>query len=609
MKKMHATLLFTSLILEIIQPIAGLVDPQSQVAVNAQAVTNQSKKMGSETMRTDIVAEGDYGIHWYLTATGELHLGTGTLKDTPIPPVSGANSNDGQLSTQIAKEQGMTNPTQADLQKVGEKVTKVVLDGPVVTSSNAANLFAQFGCVSEYVNLDQLDTSAATTMKGMFFSDQAYVDSEDDKTKYGNNVLKSLDVSKFNTSNVTDMTNMFYQLRQVASYDLSSFNTDKVTNAGSMFFGNSSLKSLDMSHLTFANLRISYFMFSGSAIQKLRLDAFAPPANFTGWEMFGGNSALRQLTLGPKATLSDSASLTDANKIEDETYLNNWQAVGNGKVQNPLGDRYETGNAVMHLYAGEDKPSSVETYVWEPAKREVEPAPIEEGQPVTVKHLDAKGKRLAPDQVLTGNVGEAYKAECLALNGYKMHKVAGKANGAFTTNPTTVTFHYVPRQTIGGELDESVPVNGMVYAKRTINLHSNKNFTDKTPKANYHKQKRANRPIFSVTGYATSKQGYKRYQVRDVNKKSKTAGKTGYITAKYDYVSSAYYRLNQNKVKVLGARGINGYKQKNLKDKIRHYKKGQTLKIKRIISNNKITRFQLTNGQYVTGNKKLVIAE
>ncbi|KRO05066.1 hypothetical protein IV54_GL000458 [Levilactobacillus paucivorans] len=611
MKKWQATLLFTSLVLGITQPIAVLATPNSQPTVTAQAATTQSEATQSDTTKGDVVAEGDYGVHWYLTAAGELHLGAGTLKDTPIPPTTGDGSNNGQLSTQIAEAQGITNPKLPQLQEVGAQVTRVVLDGPVATSANAVNLFAQFGHVSEYVNLDKLDTSAATSMKGMFYSDQAYVDPEDNETKNGNNVLTALDVSHFDTSHVTDMTNMFTQLRKVSSYNLSSFNTDQVTNAGSMFFGNSSLKSLDMSHLTFANLKVAAFMFSGSDLEVLRLDSFAPPANFTGWAMFGGKSTLQQLTLGPKTTLTGDTYLNDANTIEDEAFLDKWQAVGSGKVKNPLGDKYDTGRAVTTLYAGENKPSAVETYVWEPVEREVDPtpAPVEQGQPVTVKHLDTKGKRLAADQVLTGNVGEVYKAECLAINGHKLHKVAGDAKGTFTSTPTTVTFHYIPHQTTGGESDGSVPVNGVVYAKKTINLHSNKNFTDKTPKATYHKQKRANRPVFAVTGYATSKQGYKRYKVRDVNQNSKTAGKTGYITAKYEYVSSAYYILNQKKVKVLGAKGINGYKQKNLKDKVRHYKKGQTLKIKRIISNNKITRFQLTNGQYVTGNKKLVIAE
>jgi len=60
---------------------------------------------------------------------------------------------------------------------------------------------------------------------------------------------------------------------------------------------------------------------------------------------------------------------------------------------------------------------------------------------------------------------------------------------------------------------------------------------------------------------------------------------------------------------VINAKGINAYQQKSLKTKTGHYKSGQKLKIRKIVKFNKTTRFQLTNGKYVSANKKLVIAE
>ena len=49
------------------------------------------------------------------------------------------------------------------------------------------------------------------------------------------NALTSLDVSFFNTANVTDMSDMFYGCALLTSLDLSSFNTAKVTNMNGMF--------------------------------------------------------------------------------------------------------------------------------------------------------------------------------------------------------------------------------------------------------------------------------------------------------------------------------------------------------------------------------------
>ncbi len=42
--------------------------------------------------------------------------------------------------------------------------------------------------------------------------------------------LTTLDVSKFNTSNVTSMLEMFYSCRALTTLNLSNFNTSSVTN-------------------------------------------------------------------------------------------------------------------------------------------------------------------------------------------------------------------------------------------------------------------------------------------------------------------------------------------------------------------------------------------
>ena len=47
--------------------------------------------------------------------------------------------------------------------------------------------------------------------------------------------LKSIDLSSFNTNNVTNMNSMFNNCYSLNSIDLSSFNTNKVTNMKYMF--------------------------------------------------------------------------------------------------------------------------------------------------------------------------------------------------------------------------------------------------------------------------------------------------------------------------------------------------------------------------------------
>ena len=51
------------------------------------------------------------------------------------------------------------------------------------------------------------------------------------------NHLTSLDLSSFNTSNVKDMSSMFYGYNSLTSLDLSSFDTSNVKNMTAMFYG------------------------------------------------------------------------------------------------------------------------------------------------------------------------------------------------------------------------------------------------------------------------------------------------------------------------------------------------------------------------------------
>ena len=72
---------------------------------------------------------------------------------------------------------------------------------------------------------------------------------------------KSIDVSKFDTSKVTNMGFMFYNCPALTSLDLSMFNTSKVTNMYSMFYGCSSLTSLDVSKFDTSQVKNMDYMF------------------------------------------------------------------------------------------------------------------------------------------------------------------------------------------------------------------------------------------------------------------------------------------------------------------------------------------------------------
>ena len=74
--------------------------------------------------------------------------------------------------------------------------------------------------------------------------------------------LTTLDVSKFNTSNVTDMGAMFSCCDKLTTLDLSNLDTSKVTNMYSMFSYCRSLKTLDISNWNTSNVTRMTQMFS-----------------------------------------------------------------------------------------------------------------------------------------------------------------------------------------------------------------------------------------------------------------------------------------------------------------------------------------------------------
>ncbi|MFC6289539.1 MucBP domain-containing protein [Levilactobacillus angrenensis] len=578
--KWQAATLLLGLTIGMGQPVSQVITPHQPAVITARAATTD-----------EIQYQGDYGsVHWYLTTAGDLHLGAGTLAETPVN-----TNNIGQFNTQIALQQE-TSPTETEIKAAGKLVKRVILDGTVKTVANAGALFSQMPNVQEFVNLNQLNTSAATDMHSMFYQDSA---------------VTSLDVSHFDTSHVTQMFGMFGEASSLANLDVSNFNTDNVDSANTMFAGTKSLNEINFENGTFSKLSSTMYMFGRSGVSVINLRSVASTAKLSA-DIFNYSNNIQQITFGPQANFASSSNLNAAQEIPGE-FTGLWQAVGSGTRQNPLGQEFTTGKAITDLYNGKDNPTGVETYVWQPVNRVIEPIippvtppAVSQAQPVTVRYLDEQGKQLANDQVLTGELGASYQADQLSFAGYRLSKTDGQTSGTFTDQAQTVTFHYQRSLQSGGDAAGIAPMASVVYATKKIGLYAGKNFSKKTVKHWYSKQKRTKRPMFVVTGISESKQGNLRYKVRDVNHQSKTAGKTGYITAKASYVAPVYYAKKQAKIKVL-ATGLNGYRQKALKTKVKHYRKGQVLKVKKIVAYNKTTRFQLTNGQYVSANKKLVI--
>ncbi|EOE6406593.1 BspA family leucine-rich repeat surface protein [Enterococcus hirae] len=189
-----------------------------------------------------------------LTAGTYVSVETGTWGTSPYM----FDENTGVLTIEAGELSGYEeSPWNSD--KVdSEAIKKIVLAGKVVAPEDSSNLFSYsyLKNVTEIDGLSQLDTSNVTDMREMF---------------RGMNSITSLDLSGFDTSNVTDMYAMFYDMSNLTSLDLSNFDTSKVTDMSYMFEGMSSVTSLDLSGFDTSKVTDMSDMFLIVPLNKLTL--------------------------------------------------------------------------------------------------------------------------------------------------------------------------------------------------------------------------------------------------------------------------------------------------------------------------------------------------
>ena len=128
------------------------------------------------------------------------------------------------------------------------KKIKYNCDGKTIISSLDPN----------YTNKSVLDTSIQTILDS-----ECYIFSSMNNMFYNCRSLKTLDVSKFDTSNVTNMNNMFYGCESLTTLDVSNWDISNVTDIFCLFDGCSSLTNLDVSKWNTSSVTNVGYMFAG----------------------------------------------------------------------------------------------------------------------------------------------------------------------------------------------------------------------------------------------------------------------------------------------------------------------------------------------------------
>ncbi len=172
----------------------------------------------------------------------------------------------------------------------------IVSEAPIFAPVDSSYLFAGLSNIKSINFNNNFNTSKVTSMRYMFGSGFY-------RSSIGS-IIQNLDLSTFNTSNVTNMKGMLLGYRGLLNLNIDNFNTSKVTNMAGMFSMNSSLKKLDLSSFCTANIvkfgseTSSFGMFSGcSSLTSLDVSCFDTSNATNMCAMFYYCSSLKNLEL------------------------------------------------------------------------------------------------------------------------------------------------------------------------------------------------------------------------------------------------------------------------------------------------------------------------
>ena len=150
------------------------------------------------------------------------------------------------------------------------------------------------------INLSNFNTENVTNMRSMF---------------YGCKSLTNINLSNFNTQNVTNMSDMFFECKSLTNINLSHFNTQNVKNMNYMFCGCNSLTNIDLSNFNTQNVTNMGNMFRGcNSLTNINLSNFNTENVTNMGYMFHGCNSLTNINLSNFNT----KNVTDMSEMFDE---------------------------------------------------------------------------------------------------------------------------------------------------------------------------------------------------------------------------------------------------------------------------------------------------
>ena len=173
--------------------------------------------------------------------------------------------------------------------------------------------------------------------------------------------LISLDVTHFNTANVTSMSGMFDGCSGLISLDVTHFNTENVTSMRDMFDGCSGLTSLDVTNFNTAHVTdMSYMFYCCYKLKEIYVsDKFVTDDVISSAYMFMGCSSLSGDIDWISVKVSDKTyAKTAGGYFRDRAYDNRpWVKYADGTLTFRCGYKKTLGENEYALNSGEEKPA------------------------------------------------------------------------------------------------------------------------------------------------------------------------------------------------------------------------------------------------------------
>ena len=257
--------------------------------------------------------------------------------------------------------------------------------------------------------LDTRDISISQNIKGINVDEIKEIDLNANIKIIGsaNGLFKNLKnlatikgLSNLDTSQVTNMEQMFSNCPKLTALDLSSLNTDNITSYSSMFSGDAALTSADLSN-------------------------FQVAANTEMKDMFSSCSSLTKLTLGKDFKFIDSIGLNDLSGT--------WVNMGEGNGSLTKGANHWSSADFMTKYQGDRDHDTYVRYT---------------GGTVTVHRQDENDNQLVPDEYLFGNISDPVTVDTSReIAGYKFKENKNSDIKAFISDPQDITLVYTKNST------------------------------------------------------------------------------------------------------------------------------------------------------------------